>query len=67
LLGLLSGAGAVALAAVSLRPRRRRVSELVARPLAPLRAAHSGVVTDYVAWATLGTAVLGGLLALLLR
>ncbi|MDX6487672.1 MAG: multicomponent Na+:H+ antiporter subunit [Gaiellaceae bacterium] len=67
LLGLLSGAGAVALAAASLRPRRRRVSDLVARPLAPLRAAHSGLVTDYVAWATFGTAVLGGLLALLLR
>ncbi len=32
-----------------------------------LRAVHSGVVGDYVVWLLLGTAVLGGLLALTVR
>jgi multicomponent Na+:H+ antiporter subunit D len=67
LLGLLSAAGAVGVAALALRPRRRRVNEALARPLAPLKAIHSGVVTDYVAWTTFGTALVGGLFALLLR
>jgi multicomponent Na+:H+ antiporter subunit D len=36
-------------------------------PVAVLRAAHSGVIGDYVAWITVGTAVVGGIWALLLR
>jgi multicomponent Na+:H+ antiporter subunit D len=54
---------------------RRRLPELVlvllrsvlGPPLAALRLAHSGVVGDYVAWITVGTAVVGGVWALLLR
>jgi multicomponent Na+:H+ antiporter subunit D len=54
---------------------RRRIPELVRAPLrsilgpplAALRLAHSGVVGDYVAWITVGTAFLGGVWALLLR
>jgi multicomponent Na+:H+ antiporter subunit D len=67
LLGLLTAGVAIAVAAASLRPRSRSVNDLLARPLAPLRLLHSGVVTDYVAWTTLGTAALGALFALLLR
>jgi multicomponent Na+:H+ antiporter subunit D len=71
--GLISVAGAAALAALALG--RKRIGERVWRPLglvagpplAALRTAHSGIVTDYVAWTTFGTAILGGLLALLLR
>jgi multicomponent Na+:H+ antiporter subunit D len=37
------------------------------RLLAPLRAAHSGHIGDYVAWLTVGVAVVGGLFALTLR
>jgi multicomponent Na+:H+ antiporter subunit D len=36
-------------------------------PAAALRLAHSGVIGDYVAWITLGTAVVGGVWALLLH
>jgi hypothetical protein len=32
-----------------------------------LRAVHSGVIGDYVAWLTFGVAALGGLLALALH
>jgi multicomponent Na+:H+ antiporter subunit D len=39
----------------------------IGRALAPLRAAHSGHVGDYVAWLTLGTAVIGGLFAVTIR
>jgi multicomponent Na+:H+ antiporter subunit D len=64
---------AVALALFGLY--RRRLPELVLAPLratlgppaAVLRAAHTGVIGDYVAWITVGTAVVGGIWALLLR
>jgi multicomponent Na+:H+ antiporter subunit D len=54
---------------------RRRLPKPVLRPLratlgppaAVLRAAHTGVIGDYVAWITVGTAVVGGMWALLLR
>jgi len=36
-------------------------------PAAHLKALHSGVVGDYVAWLTFGAAALGGLLALTVR
>jgi multicomponent Na+:H+ antiporter subunit D len=64
---------ALALALVGLY--RRRLPELVLSPLratlgppaAVLRAAHSGVIGDYVAWITVGTAVVGGVWALVLH
>jgi multicomponent Na+:H+ antiporter subunit D len=64
---------AVALALFGLY--RRRLPELVRVPLraalgppaAALRSVHSGVIGDYVAWITVGTAVIGGLWALLLH
>jgi multicomponent Na+:H+ antiporter subunit D len=43
------------------------VTDALARALAPLRAAHSGHVGDYVAWLTFGVAVVGGLFAVTLR
>jgi multicomponent Na+:H+ antiporter subunit D len=43
------------------------VSRSLERALAPLRAAHSGHIGDYVAWLTLGTAVVGGLFAVTIR
>jgi len=55
---------AVATAALGLyRPRLR----LAARPVAVLKAVHSGVVGDYVMWLIVGTAVLGGVWAVTLR
>jgi hypothetical protein len=36
-------------------------------PVATLKLAHSGLIGDYVAWITVGTAVIGGIWALLLR
>ena len=44
-----------------------RGSRAAALPLRVLKAAHSGVVGDYVAWLTVGAATLGGLFALTLR
>jgi multicomponent Na+:H+ antiporter subunit D len=52
---------ALALAGFGLRPHR------AARPVAALKAVHSGVIGDYVAWLTLGTALIGGVWALMLR
>jgi multicomponent Na+:H+ antiporter subunit D len=45
----------------------RAVTGALGRAFAPLRAAHSGHVGDYVAWLTLGTAVIGGLFAVTIR
>jgi hypothetical protein len=36
-------------------------------PIAGLKALHSGVVGDYIAWLTVGIAVLGGLVAVVAR
>ncbi|MGH2819074.1 MAG: hypothetical protein ACRDJ5_00320, partial [Actinomycetota bacterium] len=61
---------AVALAAIY-RKRLPAMLHAVVRPLhgglRVLRAAHSGRPTDYVAWLTLGTALLGGAFAGVLR
>ena len=46
---------------------RRRAGRLLDPPVAVLKSLHSGIVGDYVAWATFGAAALGGLLALLVR
>jgi multicomponent Na+:H+ antiporter subunit D len=68
--GAISTVGAVGFALFGLYRRRlpallRRVpGRLTAGPAAQLKALHSGVVGDYVAWLTFGAAVLGGLLAL---
>ena len=62
---LLYGSGAVlvalGLAGFGLRPHRS------IRPVAALKAVHSGVIGDYVAWLTFGTALIGGVWALILR
>jgi multicomponent Na+:H+ antiporter subunit D len=64
---------AVALALVGLYWRRlpRALSVAAARTLGPpvrvLHALHSGVVGDYVTWVAVGTAVTGGVWALLLH
>jgi multicomponent Na+:H+ antiporter subunit D len=71
--GVASTIGALAFAAFGLYRRRlpavwRRASaRLTAGPIAGLKALHSGVVGDYVAWLTAGVAVLGGLLAVVVR
>jgi multicomponent Na+:H+ antiporter subunit D len=70
LLGLASGAGAVAVALVALFRRRLPgsmfgVGRAVLRgPVAVLRTVHSGHTGDYVAWLTFGVAALGGALAM---
>jgi multicomponent Na+:H+ antiporter subunit D len=46
---------------------RDSLRSVLGPPLAALRLAHSGVVGDYVAWITVGTAVVGGVWALLLH
>ncbi len=64
LYGAASALGALGLAGVALRPRRR---SLVVAPIRVLKAFHSGAIGDYVTWLTVGTATFGGLAALLLR
>jgi multicomponent Na+:H+ antiporter subunit D len=66
---LLYGAGASLLGAgfAALTLFRRRVNEALVRPVAPLRALHSGVIGDYVMWLTVGTAVIGGVWAIALH
>jgi multicomponent Na+:H+ antiporter subunit D len=59
--------GALAVAALGLFGRALgRPPEAVVAPLALLRRLHSGHVGDYVAWLTVGLAVLGGACALTL-
>jgi multicomponent Na+:H+ antiporter subunit D len=64
---------AILLAALGLQRRRlpRPVRKAGARVLGPpiglLKAAHSGVIGDYVTWLTVGTAAIGGIWALTLR
>jgi len=71
--GVASTLGALAFAAFGLYRRRlpivlRRAAARVAdRPVAGLKALHSGVVGDYVAWLTAGIAVLGGVVAVVVR
>jgi hypothetical protein len=67
-LSLVGGAAAVALVALfrrRLAPERLRaaVHGSAGRGLQGLRAVHSGDVDDYVAWLTLGVAILGGAFA----
>jgi multicomponent Na+:H+ antiporter subunit D len=45
----------------------RRIPRVLAPPIRVLKAAHSGVVGDYVMWLTVGTALVGGVWAFTLR
>jgi len=70
--GLASAAAALGLAGLALfRPRLRsgaleRTEGLAGALLARLRALHTGLVPDYVAWLMVGTVVVGGLFAVTL-
>jgi multicomponent Na+:H+ antiporter subunit D len=68
-LGVLTAAGSLALGAALLRQRRpfapsERPSGALGLAVLHLRRLHSGQIGDYVAWAMLGFAALGGALAL---
>jgi multicomponent Na+:H+ antiporter subunit D len=71
--GAVSTVGAIGFALFGLYRRRlpawfrRAGGRLTAAPAERLKALHSGVVADYVAWLTFGAAALGGLLALTMR
>jgi multicomponent Na+:H+ antiporter subunit D len=71
--GAAGGIGAILLALLGLwRPRVARALPAAARRLGAtgldgLRALHSGAAGDYVTWLVVGTATLGGLLALTVR
>jgi multicomponent Na+:H+ antiporter subunit D len=72
--GVAGAAGAVLVATVGLGRRRlippgfrALISHSAGRGFRAFRALHSGHVGDYVAWLTLGIAVLGGSLAVALR
>jgi len=71
--GTASALGAVLLAAVALNRERLRPRfvkaplHILNRGLDPIRALHSGAVGDYVAWLTAGVALLGGLVAVVVR
>ena len=62
--GLLSAAGAVALALLALFGG---LGALARPPILRLKALHTGVVVDYVAWLTVGVAALGAAFVLALR
>jgi multicomponent Na+:H+ antiporter subunit D len=69
------GSGAVALLLAALGLWRHRLSDalresagrIAGPPIAVFKGVHSGIVGDYVMWITLGTALLGGVWALVLR
>ncbi|MEA2508921.1 MAG: multicomponent Na+:H+ antiporter subunit [Actinomycetota bacterium] len=73
LLGLVAAVGAVAVALVTLFKDRLpgKIPAAAARAFSPVsatfRALHSGHVSDYVAWLTVGVAAFGGFLAVALR
>jgi multicomponent Na+:H+ antiporter subunit D len=64
--GLLTAAGAIGLAYLTLappRPRLHRIGVAAGATIARLRSLHKGYVGDYVTWLVTGAAVLGGLFA----
>jgi multicomponent Na+:H+ antiporter subunit D len=65
--GALTLPAALAIAGFGLYRRRLPGAALVSPGIAALKAVHSGVIGDYVAWVTAGTALLGGVFALTLR
>ena len=62
-------AGSIAVGTLSLYRARlpQAVTGALGRVLAPLRAAHSGHIGDYISWLTFGVAVIGGLFAFTIR
>jgi multicomponent Na+:H+ antiporter subunit D len=69
LLGIASGALAVALSGLSLLTgrwsrTRKAVEQRIDRLVAPLRTLHRGHIGDFVTWLVVGVAVLGAVLAL---
>jgi multicomponent Na+:H+ antiporter subunit D len=62
-----SGATLLALGLALVGLYRGRVPRALAPPIRVLHALHSGVVGDYVTWLAVGTAVTGGIWALLLH
>jgi multicomponent Na+:H+ antiporter subunit D len=62
-------AGSLTVGTLSLYRARlpERVTDVLAHVLAPLRAAHSGHIGDYISWLTFGVAVIGGLFAFTIR
>jgi multicomponent Na+:H+ antiporter subunit D len=65
-LGLLTVAGAVGLAYLTLappKPRLHRIGVAAGSAIARVRLLHTGYVGDYVTWLVAGAAVLGGLFA----
>jgi multicomponent Na+:H+ antiporter subunit D len=62
-------AGSLTVGTLSLYRARlpERVTDVIAHVLAPLRAAHSGHIGDYISWLTFGVAVIGGLFAFTIR
>jgi multicomponent Na+:H+ antiporter subunit D len=65
-LGLLTAAGAIGLAYLTLappKPRLHRVGVAAGAAIVRLRLLHTGYVGDYVTWLVAGAAVLGGLFA----
>jgi multicomponent Na+:H+ antiporter subunit D len=67
--GAVTLVGSFGLATLSLYRDRlpRAVTDALGKGLSPLRAAHSGHIGDYVAWLTFGTAVIGGMFAVVIR
>jgi multicomponent Na+:H+ antiporter subunit D len=63
-LGLLTALGSIALAVALLRGALPPLPRAARMGFERLRRQHSGQIGDYVAWATVGFAVLGGLFAL---
>jgi multicomponent Na+:H+ antiporter subunit D len=62
-----SGATIFALGLAFAALYRRRMPRALAPPIRVLHSLHSGVVGDYVTWVVVGTAVTGGVWAILLR
>ncbi len=67
LFGVLSVAGAVAVAACGLWGERLHLPRVDRGPLEVLRDLHSGHIGDYIAWWSAGVSVIGGVCLLALR
>lgn len=61
------GGGAIALGVAAWGLWRRRVPSFAGPPIRVLKAAHSGIIGDYVTWIVVGTAVIGGVWAVTIR
>jgi multicomponent Na+:H+ antiporter subunit D len=61
------GGGAIAIVVAVWGLWRRRVPSLAGPPVRVLKAAHSGIIGDYVTWIVVGTALVGGVWAVTLR